>query len=173
MRYLFPFLLDRKRILKASGCQKSILHYNTTPGVGVTRTTTQPRLHLTKCLRFLLAAIMSTPVADPRQTPLSQPEMAGIILIPWDPDSPDHINRMKQQRIACGWKVDDVDSWAELQRLGKIGLHWIVSGLFHFQLSSINSRLYSCNQIAVAMSQEPVACAAFSHEVKDNAIASS
>ncbi|KAI1849622.1 hypothetical protein JX266_004571 [Neoarthrinium moseri] len=51
---------------------------------------------------------------------------SSIILVPWDPDSPEHFERLKQQRIVCGWKVEAVDSWAELQRKGVIGMHWIV-----------------------------------------------
>lgn len=58
-----------------------------------------------------------------------------LYLIPWDPNSQDHVDRMKLQRIACGWKVDQVDSWRSPQREGKNGLHWVVScigfGLLH------------------------------------------
>lgn len=50
-----------------------------------------------------------------------------VILIPWDPDSPEHVDRMVEQRIACGWKHDYVEKWRDQQRDGKIGLHWIVS----------------------------------------------
>lgn len=49
-----------------------------------------------------------------------------IVLIPWDPDSPEHIVRLKLQRIACGWKVEKVESWRDFQRTGKMGIHWIV-----------------------------------------------
>ncbi|KAI0457455.1 hypothetical protein F5B21DRAFT_464487 [Xylaria acuta] len=51
---------------------------------------------------------------------------APIYLIPWDPDSQEHVDRMKLQRIACGWKVDEVEGWRDLQRKGEIGLHWVV-----------------------------------------------
>ncbi|KAM0811421.1 hypothetical protein AB5N19_11777 [Seiridium cardinale] len=53
-------------------------------------------------------------------------QKASVVLIPWDPDSPEHVERMKQQRIACGWKLEAVDGWRQLQRDGKIGLHWVV-----------------------------------------------
>ncbi|KAI0128016.1 hypothetical protein BJ170DRAFT_399382 [Xylariales sp. AK1849] len=53
--------------------------------------------------------------------------LSAIVLIPWDPDSLEHVNRMKQQRIACGWKEEAVESWRESQAVGKTGLHWIVS----------------------------------------------
>ncbi|KAK9413359.1 hypothetical protein SUNI508_02558 [Seiridium unicorne] len=52
-------------------------------------------------------------------------QKASVVLIPWDPDSPEHVERMKQQRIACGWKLEAVDGWRQLQRDGKIGLHWV------------------------------------------------
>ncbi|KAI1496150.1 hypothetical protein F5X99DRAFT_84977 [Biscogniauxia marginata] len=49
-----------------------------------------------------------------------------IHLVPWDPDSPEHVERMKQQRVACGWKVEMVEEWRSLQRDGHVGMHWIV-----------------------------------------------
>ncbi|KAI0186118.1 hypothetical protein EV127DRAFT_484482 [Xylaria flabelliformis] len=51
---------------------------------------------------------------------------APIYLIPWDPDSQEHVDRMTLQRIACGWKVKDVDGWRDPQRKGEIGLYWVV-----------------------------------------------
>ncbi|KAI8624804.1 hypothetical protein F5Y19DRAFT_303374 [Xylariaceae sp. FL1651] len=53
-------------------------------------------------------------------------DLAPIYLIPWDPDSQEHVDRMKLQRIACGWKVEKVDSWRSQQRDGQVGLHWVV-----------------------------------------------
>lgn len=68
---------------------------------------------------------MSPPTPNDQQTsPGACPE---ILLIPWDPDSPAHVDRMVQQRLACGWHAGDVEAWAALQREGKKGLHWIVS----------------------------------------------
>ncbi|KAH8668734.1 hypothetical protein BX600DRAFT_460608 [Xylariales sp. PMI_506] len=57
---------------------------------------------------------------------LKRSQTGHVILVPWDPDSIEHIERLRQQRIACGWKVDWIDKWRELQRTGQIGLHWIV-----------------------------------------------
>lgn len=54
-------------------------------------------------------------------------QQPSVILIPWDPESPEHVDRLVQQRIACGWKQDYVENWRDQQREGKIGLHWIVS----------------------------------------------
>ncbi|KAI0409836.1 hypothetical protein F4802DRAFT_592720 [Xylaria palmicola] len=51
---------------------------------------------------------------------------APIYLIPWDPNSQEHVDRMKLQRIVCGWKVEQVDEWREPQRQGQIGLYWVV-----------------------------------------------
>ncbi|KAI8948545.1 hypothetical protein F4801DRAFT_604347 [Xylaria longipes] len=51
---------------------------------------------------------------------------APIYLIPWDPDSQEHVDRMRLQRIACGWKVEEVEGWRDPQRKGDIGLHWVV-----------------------------------------------
>jgi hypothetical protein len=51
----------------------------------------------------------------------------AITMIPWDPDCTEHVERLRLQRIACGWKADQVDNWRELQKSGKIGMHWIVS----------------------------------------------
>jgi hypothetical protein len=55
---------------------------------------------------------------------------AQIILLPWDPDSPEQVERLYQQRIACGWNKEAVEGWRVLQRAGKIALHWVVSPFF-------------------------------------------
>ncbi len=55
------------------------------------------------------------------------PVQAKVSLIAWDPDSPAHIERMVQQRVACGWKFDYVEKWRVLQREGKMTLQWVVS----------------------------------------------
>ncbi|KAI0096667.1 hypothetical protein GGR51DRAFT_26261 [Nemania sp. FL0031] len=56
----------------------------------------------------------------------STSDLAPIYLVPWDPDSQEHVDRMKLQRIACGWKVEQVESWRDPQRMGENGLHWVV-----------------------------------------------
>ncbi|KAK6222608.1 hypothetical protein LQW54_000788 [Pestalotiopsis sp. IQ-011] len=48
-----------------------------------------------------------------------------IRLVPWDQDSPDHVERLGQQRIACGWKVEKVPDWKRFQRDGKLAFYWI------------------------------------------------
>ncbi|KUJ07232.1 uncharacterized protein LY89DRAFT_631812 [Mollisia scopiformis] len=49
-----------------------------------------------------------------------------VVLVPWDPDSRAHAERMVQQRIACGWHQDTVPKWQIRQREGKKNLQWIV-----------------------------------------------
>ncbi|ESZ98758.1 hypothetical protein SBOR_0864 [Sclerotinia borealis F-4128] len=49
-----------------------------------------------------------------------------IVLIPWDPTSPEHVARLVQQRIACGWDHEAVESWRKTQESGKLNNQWIV-----------------------------------------------
>lgn len=64
-----------------------------------------------------------------------------IALLPWDSESLEHVERLYQQRIACGWNKQAVEGWRDLQREGKIALHWVVSFPFsraqHVILTSI------------------------------------
>lgn len=50
-----------------------------------------------------------------------------IALVPWDPNSVAHVERMTQQRIACGWKAERVPYWQRFQKEGKLALFWVVS----------------------------------------------
>jgi len=52
-----------------------------------------------------------------------------IELFPWDHTSPEHVERMHRQRIACGWRVDEVEKWQAMSRRGTKVLYWIVSRL--------------------------------------------
>ena len=56
-----------------------------------------------------------------------------VVLIPWDPDNADHVDRLLQQRIACGWNKDPdvLQSWRESQRQGKMAIQWVVSKFLH------------------------------------------
>ncbi|KAK6613075.1 hypothetical protein H4I95_01419 [Botrytis cinerea] len=49
-----------------------------------------------------------------------------IVLIPWDPTSPEHVERLVRQRIACGWDSECVESWRKAQENGKLNNQWIV-----------------------------------------------
>ncbi|CZT44459.1 uncharacterized protein RSE6_04627 [Rhynchosporium secalis] len=51
---------------------------------------------------------------------------ANIDLIAWNPDSTEHVERLFQQRVACGWKSGDVEKWRGLQREGKMAIQWVV-----------------------------------------------
>lgn len=50
-----------------------------------------------------------------------------IKLIPWDYDSNEHVERMFLQRLACGWRSDEVrEKWTTLGREGKKTTYWVV-----------------------------------------------
>ncbi|KAH9210200.1 hypothetical protein DL95DRAFT_343412 [Leptodontidium sp. 2 PMI_412] len=49
-----------------------------------------------------------------------------VHLIPWDFTSPEHVKRLVQQRIACGWDSEAVGSWIPKQETGNLNLQWIV-----------------------------------------------
>jgi hypothetical protein len=50
-----------------------------------------------------------------------------VYLIPWDQNNQGHYDRMYTQRIACGWRQDDVPGWKKLQTEGGMMMYWIVS----------------------------------------------
>jgi hypothetical protein len=57
-----------------------------------------------------------------------QPSRMKINMIPWDPDSPEHIERLIAQRVQCGWSADKVQHpWVQWQREGMRSLFWLVS----------------------------------------------
>ncbi|ROT35091.1 hypothetical protein SODALDRAFT_77547 [Sodiomyces alkalinus F11] len=48
-------------------------------------------------------------------------------LMPWDPESDEHVERLIQQRIACGWNAERVASeWKDEQLAGQKSIFWIV-----------------------------------------------
>ncbi|KAK9372528.1 uncharacterized protein V1513DRAFT_451977 [Lipomyces chichibuensis] len=49
-----------------------------------------------------------------------------VILVPWDPNSSEHRQRLYEQRVACGWKEDMIGKWQGLQREGKMTIQWVV-----------------------------------------------
>lgn len=57
-----------------------------------------------------------------------------VLLIPWDPTSSEHVQRLVQQRITCGWDYEAVEGWKAAQGSGELNLQWIVSTLPHFTL---------------------------------------
>ena len=57
-----------------------------------------------------------------------------LTLIPWDYESEQHAERMVAQRIACGWRSDEVELWRDLGRKGIKEYYWIVGRHFRFAL---------------------------------------
>lgn len=83
---------------------------------------------------------MTTPPGNP------SPRFSKVDLIPWDPDSPSHVERLFNQRIACTWNSEYVESWREKQRQGVITLQWIVRIIPIHNLSP-PSKLTSTHQV--------------------------
>lgn len=61
------------------------------------------------------------------------PNASGVALIPWDPESPEHIQRLIDQRIDCGWHAEmPAGPWRKLQAQGTKCIYWLVSmGVCH------------------------------------------
>ncbi len=55
-----------------------------------------------------------------------KPKKAVATLIPWDPDSDSHAERLYNHRVACGWDQDKIEVWNVLQREGKMNIQWVV-----------------------------------------------
>jgi hypothetical protein len=70
--------------------------------------------------------MLSSIIEEVAAVPLKAPARAKVCLIAWDPDSPAHIERMVQQRVACGWHEDYIERWKVLQIEGKMALEWVV-----------------------------------------------
>jgi hypothetical protein len=51
-----------------------------------------------------------------------------IVLVPWDPVSAEHVERLYEQRLQCGWDKQRVEGWREKQTTGRKCIFWIVSG---------------------------------------------
>jgi len=47
-----------------------------------------------------------------------------IVLIPWDATSDEQYQRMYDQRVACGWRADELPEWKEKQIKGTKFLYW-------------------------------------------------
>ncbi|PKS08650.1 hypothetical protein jhhlp_005039 [Lomentospora prolificans] len=53
-----------------------------------------------------------------------------VNLIPWDYKSEEHVNRLYDQRVACGWRSEEVASYAKEGEKGGKVFYWIVCGLY-------------------------------------------
>jgi hypothetical protein len=85
-------------------------------------------------------------------------KLASVDLIPWDPDSTDHVQRMVQQRVACGWNHDHVEAWRGYQRDGKLGLYWIVSTFSQCDtiLACLGLNMLTCSRLFHLLTQTPI-----------------
>lgn len=55
------------------------------------------------------------------------PSQPLLDLIPWDPESPEQVERLVEQRIQCGWNIDKPESvWRKGQIKGSKCIYWIV-----------------------------------------------
>ncbi|KAI1430357.1 hypothetical protein F5Y12DRAFT_709370 [Xylaria sp. FL1777] len=49
-----------------------------------------------------------------------------IEIIPWDHLSPEHVQRMHDQRVACGWRANEVPEWVDSAKRGGKMFYWAV-----------------------------------------------
>ncbi|PNH63317.1 hypothetical protein VD0001_g9179 [Verticillium dahliae] len=61
-----------------------------------------------------------------RSNPMSLYANSKVSLVPWDARSNEHTTRMFEQRVACGWRSDEVVEWREKQLEGGKVLYWVV-----------------------------------------------
>jgi hypothetical protein len=57
----------------------------------------------------------------------SVPQPSKLEFVPWDFNSEEHTERVYLQRVACGWKWEEVPQWVEKCKEGKMMLYWLVS----------------------------------------------
>ncbi|CCT66547.1 uncharacterized protein FFUJ_03584 [Fusarium fujikuroi IMI 58289] len=51
----------------------------------------------------------------------------NVTLIPWDPSSPEHVKRMVEQRVICGWQASIVPTaWKDGHINGTKCVYWII-----------------------------------------------
>lgn len=50
-----------------------------------------------------------------------------VNLIPWNPLDDDHYQRMFDQRVACGWREDEVGEWKRKHLESVKFVYWVVS----------------------------------------------
>lgn len=49
-----------------------------------------------------------------------------VYLIPWDPSSEEQYQRMQDQRLSCGLRVDEVPAWKDKHLKGVKTMYWVV-----------------------------------------------
>lgn len=60
---------------------------------------------------------------------MATPSPSKVVLVPWDPDNEEQVQRMQDQRLACGFRTDEVPAWREKHRKGVKAMYWVVSAL--------------------------------------------
>lgn len=63
-------------------------------------------------------------MSPPETIPSSK--YTNVELVPWDPDSDTHAQRLYEQRVACTWDQDLIDEWKVKVRDGNKFFYWIV-----------------------------------------------
>ena len=53
--------------------------------------------------------------------------LSKVYLVPWDAADDGQVQRMHDQRVACGWREIEVPEWKELMLKGEKIFYWIVS----------------------------------------------
>ncbi|KAI1342391.1 hypothetical protein F5Y15DRAFT_372578 [Xylariaceae sp. FL0016] len=61
-----------------------------------------------------------------RQLKMTIQYEGNIELIPWDHMSQEHVKRMYEQRVACGWRADEIESWVEFAKRGGRIFYWAI-----------------------------------------------
>lgn len=51
---------------------------------------------------------------------------------------------MYLQRLACGWRSDEIQKWTELGKAGKKTLYWIVSSIAQSWKGAGSDSLHCC-----------------------------
>lgn len=74
---------------------------------------------------------MSMTASTISYTSAAKSAQSKVFLVPWDPESIVHRQRLYDQRVACGWKKEKIEEWRRLQVEGKMAIHWVVSGPRH------------------------------------------
>jgi len=52
--------------------------------------------------------------------------------VPFDSGSSEHAERLRLQRVACGWAEDMIEPWRQAHEAGTKGIYWLVSSSFIF-----------------------------------------
>lgn len=59
-----------------------------------------------------------------------QRQRPKVDLVPWDPNDQRQFQRMVAQRIACGWRAEEVPEWKLKVLKGVKLLYWVVSAQY-------------------------------------------